>query len=124
MYILVLNSKIIAWSYDTITPFNGYEVHEITDRPSTEISDCYWTGSDIALKTTAMILAEYKIFLKKKLFEIIGLNWVESVRSADEIQAQWISFKSNAVNWTTIEVCNLAFNNAITWLGLSDDFKI
>ena len=124
MYILVNGQEIEYFGYDIPIPVGEQEIHEVDFMPNENRKLCYWTGSEIVLKTDMMLLNDFKIELKEELFLIIGTNLPEiNQRSLTDIQTAWQNFKTNSPSWTTESQCITAFNNAITWLGLSDDFK-
>jgi hypothetical protein len=124
MKVLVENNKIIKWGHNKFVVLGNQEVFDVSSRPSDNKNLCYWSGSEILLKTDEMILSDFKKYLKSLLFDVIGKHWVESTQRPNDIQDQWLLFSSNAQNWTTREQCIEKFNIAIDWLGLSEELKL
>ena len=115
---------IIKWGNQKFVATGSQELNSAPGRPSNKKKLCYWSGSELLLKTDVMLLNDFKQELKTLLFKIIGENWVASIMTPDEIQVAWIGFKATASGWTTKTQCTIGFNSAIIALGFSEDLQL
>jgi hypothetical protein len=91
------------------------------DQPA-KISDCFYDGSTVKLKTSEMLLNDFKLYLKDLLFSTISENIPLLKHNIADINAQYEVFIQNATSWTTQEQCINAYNTAIDWLGLNEGY--
>ena len=72
-----------------------------------------WNGTSWEIDLT-----KYKKIKRDELKEIIKSNWLEINKTMDEIKAQYSVYVSNSASWTSKASVDVAFDNAILWLGL------
>ena len=122
LYITVSGQEITGYGKNGDIEISSYP--SIDGQPANK-DICYWNGSIVQLKTTAMVLDEYKVSRKIELREAIkqkGFFEVMEITgfTADQVVTAWGNFKTNLASDATKEEVDTRVDGVYTTLQLND----